>query len=244
MSSVAEAAEAVERCARSGAPIDVAIVDLGLGPGKPSGLGAIDLLESAGIPVAVHTDYSEGTRRLMFVYAAFSWYDPVALLPKPRFNSGMDLDRAARDFASDIARIHQRQAPAPDVAAHFRPRPGRERPFERVLSSPADLLKWRAFVTQSQTAGVAASLGLSHRTIENWVMAKYDVVWELLQDASNLIDITYAGIADREPVQGRGDGGDVKGKPRQDRQGALHQFARSQSWFFTDPVVRARFSAD
>src|SRR5215469_8381334 len=77
--SVAEANAAVEHCARSGTPINVAIVDLGLGPGKPSGLGAIDLLQKAGIPVAVYTEYSEGIRRLMFVYAAFSWYKPVAL---------------------------------------------------------------------------------------------------------------------------------------------------------------------
>src|SRR6266566_4963927 len=80
--SVAEAAAAVKHCVTSGITINAAIVDLGLGPRQPSGLGVIDLLEQLRVPVAVWTDWSEGARRLMFVYAAFSWYKPVALLPK------------------------------------------------------------------------------------------------------------------------------------------------------------------
>jgi CheY-like chemotaxis protein len=234
--SVTEAAAAVKDCARSGTPINVAIVDLGLGPGQPSGLGAIDLLEKAGIPVAVYTEYGEGTRRLMFVYAAFSWYKPVALLPKSHFTANMGVDRAARTFASDITRISDRQAPGPNLAAYFRPSPSREWPFDRVLSSRSDLLKWRAFVTYSQTAGVAASLGLHPKVIEKWLAAKYDAVWELLQHASKHMDTTYAGIAEPDP------GGIGDQRKKQDRQGALHQFARSQSWFFNDPVVRTRFS--
>jgi len=234
--SVAEASAAVEHCARAGAPINVAIVDLGLGPGKPSGLGAVDLLEEAGIPVAVYTEYSEGIRRLMFVYAAFSWYKPVALLPKSHFTAIMGLDHAARAFARDIACIYDRQMSGPNLAAYFRPSLGREWPFERVLSSRSDLLKWRAFVTYSQTAGVAASLGLHPKVIEKWLVTKYDAAWELLQHASKYMDTTYAGIAEPHPS---GCGGQRK---KQDRQGAIHQFARSQSWFFNDPVVRSRFS--
>jgi DNA-binding XRE family transcriptional regulator len=115
---------------------------------------------------------------------------------------------------------------------------GRERPFEKVLSSPADFLKWRAFVTYSQSAGVAASLGLHRKTIEKWLVDKYGPVWELLQDASKQIDITYSEIADPYPDEQPGDK-----KIQQDRQGAIHQFARSQAWFFTDPVVRDRYSA-
>jgi hypothetical protein len=238
--SVAETAAAVEHCAQSGTPIDVAVVDLGLGPGRPSGLGAIDLLEKADIPVAVHTDYSEGTKRLMFVYAAFSWYRPVALLPKAGYSSGVDLDRVAREFAREIASIHNRQTPVPDLAAHFRPRTGHEGPFERVLSSRADFLKWRAFVALSQSVGVATSLGLKRHYIENWVAEKYEAVWELLNDASQVMDITYAEIADPDPPEERRNDG--RPRPRRDRQGAIHQFARSQSWFFNDPVVCTRYS--
>jgi len=81
--SVAEAAAAINDCAQSGTTIHAAVVDLGLGPRQPSGLGVIDLLENAGVPVAIWTDWAEGAKRLMFVYAAFSWYSPVALLPSP-----------------------------------------------------------------------------------------------------------------------------------------------------------------
>jgi len=232
--SVAEAAAAVERCERSGGPISAAIVDLGLGPGVPSGLGVVDLLERAGIPAAVHTEYNEGTSRLMFVYAAFSWYKPVALLPKSRFTVSMGLEHAARAFAGDVVSIYDRQAISPDLASYFRPRPGREWPFERVLSSREDLRRWRAFVTYSQTAGVASSLGQRPKAIEKWLATKYEAVWELLRHASKHMDITYRGIADPDPWHDSG--------KKQDRQGALHQFARSQSWFFNDPVVCSRFS--
>jgi hypothetical protein len=235
--SVAEAAAAMDRCERSGAPINVAIVDLGLGPGKPSGLGILDLLDKADIPAAVYTDYTEGARRLMFVYAAFSWYKPVALLPKSHFSASMGLENAARAFARDVVRIYGRQAVTPDLAAYFRPTPSREWPFERVLSSRDDLLRWRAFVTYSQTSGVAASFGLRQpKAIERWLAAKYDAVWTLLRHASKHIDITDAGIDEPDPWRW------VEQRKKQDRQGAIHQFARSQSWFFSDPVVSRRFS--
>src|SRR5690348_1331149 len=119
--SAAEAAAAIKHCVRSGTVIKAAIVDLGLGPRQPSGLGVIQLLAQAGVPVAVWTDWGEG-RRLMFVYAAFTWYQPVALMPKARVTKGAGVDRAARDFARDIVRIHRREALIPDLAAYFRPK--------------------------------------------------------------------------------------------------------------------------
>lgn len=238
--SVAEASAALRQSERAGIAIQVAIVDLGLGPGKPSGLGAIDLLEKAEIPVAVHTDLREGARRLMFAYAAFSWYRPVALLLKQDFSPGITRERAARDFARDVVSIHRRQAPHPNVASHFRPPQGREWPFNQVLSSRADLEKWRALVTYSSTAGVAAYLGLSRRAIENWLASKYFPLWQLLQHASKYMDIGDAGILEPDPGLPLRKG---EKKTYQDRQGPLHQFARSQSWFFNDPVVSNRYLA-
>lgn len=170
----------------------------------------------------------------MLVYAAFAWYKPVTLLPKSHY-SATDSGDAALAFASDMARTYARQSANPELTSHFRPAPGRERPFERVLSSRADLDKWRAFVTYSQTTAVAASLSRSPKTIEPWLKEKYEAVWYLLQHASKYMDITYAGIAEPDPWHDNG--------KRQDRQGAIHQFARSQSWFFNDPVVRRHFSA-
>src|SRR5207302_4935615 len=62
VASVAEAAAVVKHCSSSGRAINAAIVDLGLGPRQPSGLGVIDLLDKAGVPVAVWTDWREGAR--------------------------------------------------------------------------------------------------------------------------------------------------------------------------------------
>jgi hypothetical protein len=244
--SVAEAAAAVKHCVTSGITIHAAIVDLGLGPRQPSGLGVIDILEQVRVPVAVWTDWSEGARRLMFVYAAFSWYKPVALLPKARFTAGIDEDRVARDFARDIARIYRREAISPDLAAHFRPRQGCEWPFEQVLSSRADLQKWQAFVTYSQTAAVAAHLKLRPRSIDNWLVEKYGPVWRLLDHASTWMEIDDADIAEPRDHLRPQDGEKKDGEKKQsnlDRKTALHQWARSQSWFFNDPVVSARYPA-
>jgi hypothetical protein len=239
--SVAEAAAAVKHCITSGITIHAAIVDLGLGPRQPSGLGVIDLLEQLRVPVAVWTDWSEGARRLMFVYAAFSWYKPVALLPKARFTVGTDGERIARDFSRDIARISRREALVPDLAAYFRPRQGREWPFDQVLSSRADLQKWQAFVMYSQTAAVAAHLKLKQKSIDNWLVEKYEPVWRLLDHASTLMEIEDADIA--EPRARLRPRDSEEKQANLDRKAALHQWARSQSWFFTDPVVSARYPA-
>jgi hypothetical protein len=241
--SAAEAAAAVRHCLQSGTTIDAAIVDLGLGPRQPSGLGVIDLLEKAGIPAAIWVDWSEGCRRLMFVYAAFTWFKPVALLPKAKFYSSEDADRAARDFVRDIVRICYRQAPAPDLAAYFRPRYGRDWPFAQVLSSEADLSKWRAFLAYSQTAAIAAHLRLTPKTIDKWLADKYGPVWSLIQHASKYMDVTDARIADPPPPVPIPRSGEEKNKTHLDRKAAIHQFARSQSWFFSDPVVSARYPA-
>lgn len=237
--SVSEAAAVLKDCLRSDRAIDAAIVDLGLGPRQPSGLGAIDLLEKARVPIAVWTDWREGARRLMFVYAAFSWYKPAALLPKARFTSGTDTDRAGHDFARDIMRVHRGEAVHPDLAAYFRPRQGREWPFTNVLSSEKDLRKWQAFVMFSQTKEVAAHLGLQQKSIDNWLVEKYEPVWRLLDHASTHMEVDDADIADpRDRLAPQN--GDHK-QANLDRKAALHQFARSQSWFFNDPVVSARF---
>ena len=194
--SVAEAAAQVKQCVLAEKTINAAIVDLGLGPRQPSGLGVIDLLDKVGVPAAVWTDWSEGARRLMFVYAAFSWYNPVGLLPKARFTAGTNADRVARDFARDITRIHRREALDPDISDYFRPRQDAAWPFGKVLSSRADLLKWKAFVTYSQTAAVAAQLRLSKKSIDNWLVEKYTPVWELLGHASEHMEIDDADIAE------------------------------------------------
>lgn len=237
--SFTEAAAAINDCAQSGTAIDAAIVDLGLGARQPSGLGVIDLLDKAGVPVAVWTDWAEGAKRLMFVYAAFTWYSPVALLPKAKFRATADGERVARDFARNIARIHQRQAPASELATYFRPRRSRDWPFTEVLSSQADLRKWRAFLVHNQTAAVATHLGLRPRRIDNWLVEKYEPVWRLLQHAAKYMDIT--GVEIPEPPDRLAPRPAGEKKTYVDRKAALLQFARSQSLFFNDPVVIARY---
>jgi len=246
--SVAEAAAVVRRCKASKTPINAAVVDLGLGPRQPSGLGAIRLLQETGVPVAVWTDWSERGGRLMFVYAAFTWYAPIALMPKARSTGGVGMERAARSFAGDISRVCRHEALAPDISAYFRPREGREWPFHHVLSSPADLRNWRALLTYSQTSAVAAHLGLSPRVIDRWLAEKYEAVRSLIEHASVYMEIDDVDIA-QPPDDGGARGKDAKPgreagkKAYLDRKAALHQFARSQSWFFTDPVVLAQYEA-
>jgi hypothetical protein len=220
---------AVEALLARGVHFDVAIVDLGLGAGARSGLGAVSALEACGVPLAIHTDYQEATRRLMFIYAAFTWYRPIALMPKTETSPGRDLRTVQRDFARNVAAVAQRIAPSPDQAAPFRPRIGRDDPFSRVLNTPEDLRNWQMFVNYSSTAAVARAANVSAKTIEKFVAAKYEPVADLLTAA------TAAGIDTVFGMPGSNDGANV------DRQGAIHRFAMAQSWFFTDPVVIDRY---
>ncbi|HEY3718386.1 MAG TPA: hypothetical protein VGL39_28005 [Jatrophihabitantaceae bacterium] len=224
-SSVREVVELID----AGERFDVAIIDLGLGARQPSGLGAIHVLgQRTDTRIAVHTDYHEQTRRLLFLYAAFTWYDPVALLPKTGDAPGRDRAAVATDLAAKIAMINRGQSPHPDLAIPFRARLGKERAFERILKTHEDLDKWIAFVEYSNITDVARALHLGRKTVENWVRSKYDATQALLNDAEAAkIDVTDARV-------------NVSSLGRAN-QSVIHQFARSQSWFFTDPVVRDRF---
>lgn len=213
----------------AGGSFSAALIDLGLGPNRVSGLGAIDILEKAHVPVVVHSEYKETIDRLMFVYAAFAWYRPLALIPKVGYAPGADLPGWRRKFASDLSLICRGKTLAPDLAAPFRPGRRQQRPFERIITSRQDLDKWMMFVGHAQTRTVATSLKLQPKHVEKWVAAKYDVLWELLAEAGEVMNTDFAQIED--PYT---DGYKAK-------QSSIHNFARSQSWFFTDPVVRDRF---
>lgn len=213
----------------TGGPFSAALIDLGLGPNKVSGLGAIDILEKADVPVAVHSDYKENIDRLLFVYAAFAWYRPLALIPKVGYSPGADLGAWRNKFASDLSSICRRQTLIPDLAAPFRPGRRYQRPFERLITSRQDLDKWVMFVRHAQTRAVATNLDLQPKHVEKWVAAKYDILWELLSEAGEVMNTDFAQIED--PYA---DGYKAK-------QSSIHNFARSQSWFLTDPVVCDRF---
>jgi len=253
--SAAEAAAAVTSGVATGTPINAAVVDLGLGPRQPSGLAVLKLLDDAGIPSAVWVNWGDRGGRLMFVYAAFTWYKPVALMPKAKSTPGAARDTAPQDFARNIARISRGESPSPDISSHFRPRQGCAWPFSRVLSSPADLRNWRAFLTYSQTAAIAHHLGIGPGAIDKWLAEKYDEVWKLIDHASVYMEVDDVDIA-APPDRARTRRMDEKREPDRagsrrkdekreyvDRKASLVQFARSQSWFFNDPVVIARYTA-
>ena len=229
----AEDVDQVRRYLDDGAEFAVAIIDLGLGPTKESGLGAISLMETAGVPTAVHSEYQEATRRLMFLYAAFTWFSPLALIPKVGFTPG-DHD-LPRKFVSQLVQIRDGKTPLPDLAKALRSNPHVvNRAFDRIITSSEDLDKWRMFVQYSRTKDVAASLNLSNKRIENWTREKYSITWELLRDAKNFMDTSLADILDPFDPEIEG---------YRDNLGVIHQFARSQSWFFTDPVVHNRYAS-
>jgi hypothetical protein len=220
----------VEMIIKSGEEIDVAIIDLGLGNAQRSGLGAVAPLQERGVSVAIHTDHQEQTRRLLFLYAAFYWFRPVALLAKTGLIPGQSREQMVKRFARDINDIYHGRIPANDLAAPFRPRKGHRNLLDAVIGTREDLRNWHAFVHYSSTKAVASALMLSDRTVENWVARKYDAIVEILHAA----DAARMDVGGAEIIEG----GNRKNK---DRQSVIHQFARSQSWFFADPVVWDRF---
>ena len=224
---------ATQALLRDGAVFDLAFVDLGLGAGQPSGLGAIELLTGTGLArrVVVRSDVSEDGRRVLFVYAAFHWYPTLSgLMPKvmPNYRY-VNRQHEADEFARAVREVVEHgRLPGPDMAAPFRTQAAD--PFTAVLKTPEDLLKWRALEQHDGVSAAAAYAGVTPGRFNGWLDAKYPEVWRLLDHARTS---TCAGV-EQYIVDPRAEG-------RRSRLAALHAFARSQSWFFKDPVVGRRF---
>lgn len=225
----------VEELLEDDVPIDVALVDLGLGAGRPSGLGVIRLLheQRPGVPIAVHADLSENGSRLLLTFAAFRWFgdDVAALLPKA--GDGGDM---VTFYADAVAALRDRTPVANDWARTFRrPATGTDW-FKELINTPADLQNLQLFARYEKWDEMAAASGKKVSTLKSWTDGKVEAIAALIENVKGTplqVDQAVTGHDwETNPTTGRA-------SRNTSVLSTLTSFARSQSWFLQDPAVAA-----
>jgi DNA-binding NarL/FixJ family response regulator len=216
---------------------DLALVDINFGPGVPTGLTAMRILQGLSPDTKIVIESTDEERnRLLFLLASFAFFEPLALMSKASSSAEM---RAVID-AIDRGETTGPGFAAPDGA------PGQHgvSPVQRLIRnkgcldelirSSTDLMLWRALVRFDKRGEVARASHVDERTVDRFTASKSQVVdkiqAEFPEDASVL-----------EATQRWDD--DPDGQRRHPNLVRLARFAQTHSHFFADEAIDGLFAA-
>jgi CheY-like chemotaxis protein len=207
---------------------DLAFVDMDFyyADSCQTGLTALRHLTGHAVRAIIYSLDSEDNR-LLFLLAAFQFYDPLTLLSKgegsQKIRHLIDLVDQGTDLGPD---------PGTD---RYRPPCDRASVLDRLIHKPADLDIWVALSRFPGRLEVAHASHVSARTIDEFLADRYAVMQEIrmLQpgrhQAGSDIAVGVTGVAGHH------------GGKREKREllGPMHAFAVTHQHFFHDPEVRA-----
>jgi CheY-like chemotaxis protein len=209
---------------------DLALVDMDFyyADSRQTGLTALRHLTEHAVRAIIYSLDSEDNR-LLFLFAAFQFYDPLTLLSK---GEGSQKIRHLIDLVDQGTHL------GPDPGTdRYRPPGDRAPVLDRLIRKPADLDIWVALSRFPGRSEVAYAAHVSTRTIDEFLADRYPVVQEIrmLQPGR---DEAATGIA-------AGGAGHRHGSKKEKREllGPLHAFAVTHQHFFRDPEVRALIEA-
>lgn len=194
------------------ASFDLAFVDMDFGRGVPdSGLVALRYLDEAGVKAVVHSADSEDNR-VLFLLAAFQFYEPVDMMSKSA--SDTEIRRLV-----DLIEL----GGVPDPAAFAKYRQPRYGPslLDRLIGNRTDLKIWTALSVHSGRPEVARAAYVSVRRFDKFLSSRF----EAMRAVEELLGST---IAQAEELGAAGN---------QARLAPLHAFAVTHAHFFRDPEV-------
>ncbi len=209
---------------------DLALVDMDFyyADSRQTGLTALRHLTEHAVPAIIYSLDSEDNR-LLFLFAAFQFYDPLTLLSKgegsQKIRHLIDLVDQGTDLGPD---------PGTD---RYRPPGDRAPVLDRLIRKPADLDIWMALSRFPGRSEVAYAAHVSARTIDEFLADRYPIVQE--------IRILQPGRDQAAADMAAGGTGHRHGGKKEKREllGPLHAFAVTHQHFFRDPEVRALIEA-
>jgi CheY-like chemotaxis protein len=211
---------------------DLALVDMDFyyAGSRQTGLTALRHLTEHAVRAIIYSLDSEDNR-LLFLFAAFQFYDPLTLLSK---GEGSQKIRHLIDLVDQGTDL----GPDPE-ADRYRPPEDRVPVLDRLIRKPADLDIWVALSRFPGRREVAYAAHVSARTIDEFLADRYPVVQEIrmLQPGR---DQDATGIAAGATGAAGHHGGK---KEKRELLGPLHAFAVTHQHFFGDPEVRALIEA-
>jgi len=219
-----------------GTHFDLALVDINFGPGAPTGLTAMRILQDLSPETKIVIESTDEERnRLLFLLASFTFFEPLALLSKAAPAEAM---RALID-AVDRGELTGPGFAGPDGAAG----PESASPVQRLIRntglldelirSRTDLLLWRALVRFDKRGEVARAAHVDERTVDRFTAGKSQVV--------DKIQAEFPEDASAPEAPARRDD-DPDGRRRHPNLVRLARFAQTHSHFFDDEAIDELFA--
>jgi CheY-like chemotaxis protein len=195
---------------------DLALVDLDFGyESAESGLTALRHLEEHGIRSVVYSSENEDNR-VLFLLAAFQFFQPVALLPKRASDA---------EIRSLVEVLGRGLVPLSDPSARYRVRPNQPSPLDRLIGNRDELTMWTNLARYPVRADLARASSVSQRTLDKFLARRYEAMRE--------IQASLLGVPD-DPDDDGPDGAARKSKLLI----RMHAFAVLHVRFFHDHEVR------
>lgn len=201
---------------------DAAFVDLSFGRQAPTGLSAMITLRQMSPATRLVMETTEEERnRLLYLMAAFVFFEPVGLMPK---NLGAEEMRALITLIARGEALHS-------MSVDRLVRHGDD--LHRLVRDSTDLALWRALARFDRRGEVARASYVEERTVDRFT-ARQSVVLDL-------IDSHFPEPASVERPFGQADPADEqRHRPNLMR---LARFAETHGKFFDDSAVESLFAA-
>jgi CheY-like chemotaxis protein len=219
-----------------GDPFDLALVDINFGPGAPTGLTAMRILQDLSPDTKIVIESTDEERnRLLFLLASFAFFEPLGLMSKASSSAEM---RALIDAIDRGELAGPGLAQADETLSHALSPVQRlvrnAGVLDQLIRNGTDLMLWRAVVRFDKRGEVARAAHVDERTVDRFTAAKSAVVDKIQAEfpeggSAHLVP----SPPDDEPVDRR----------RHSHLVRLARFAQIHSHFFGDEALDELFAA-
>ena len=217
---------------------DLALVDINFGPGVPTGLTAMRILQDLSPQTKIVIESTDEERnRLLFLLASFAFFEPLALMSKASSTEEMRalIDAVARGELAGPGFA------APDGAADRRSMSPVQRLIRNsgclddLIRNSTDLMLWRALARFDKRGEVARASHVDERTVDRFTASKSQVV--------DKIQAEFPEDASVPDAPQRRDDDDPDSPRRRPNLVRLARFAQMHSHFFGDEAIDGLFAA-
>jgi DNA-binding NarL/FixJ family response regulator len=219
-----------------GEPFDLALIDINFGPGAPTGLTAMRILQDLSPETKIIIESTDEERnRLLFLLASFAFFGPLAMMSKAS---------STEDIRALIDAVDRGDLTGPGFARSARTLSHGLSPGQRLIENgglldelirnATELMLWRALVRFDKRGEVARASHVDERTVDRFIAAKSQVVDKIQAEFPEGASAAETALAwDDEP-------GSQRRHPNLVR---LARFAQTHSHFFGDEAIDELFAA-
>jgi DNA-binding NarL/FixJ family response regulator len=227
--------EVLEAAATEGEPFGLALVDINFGPGAPTGLTAMRILNELSPDTKIVIESTDEERnRLLFLLASFAFFEPLGLMSKASSSEEM---RALID-AIDRGELSGPGLAQPDGTLSHALSPVQRLVrnaglLDELIRNATDLMLWRAVVRFDKRGEVARASHVDERTVDRFIAAKSAVVDKIQAAFPEDASVHLVPSPDDEPEEQR----------RHSNLVRLARFAQTHGSFFGDEAIDELFAA-